>query len=106
MSPTAKAMWLRHDDELGLRGRFPPPDIPWTEQYGQVHNAFMAEMLDSPAVLERFAGVRRLPRDYGAGLDTRVGEYPWLRPAGRTLDTRSTLNYAHILGGLGTAESP
>jgi SAM-dependent methyltransferase len=93
-------MRLRRDDDLGFRERYPAPEIPWTDAYGQVHNPFLAEMLDSPEMLERFATGTRLPRDYGAGLDERVVEYPWLfsrRPAGRVLDAGSTLNHPHIL---------
>jgi SAM-dependent methyltransferase len=48
----------------------------------------------------RSVGRGRLPRGFGAGLDERVVEYPWLlaqAPRGRTLDAGSTLNHAHIL---------
>ncbi len=57
-------------------------------------------MLDCDFVVERFTAGARLPRDYGAGFDERVVEYPWLiskRPCGRVLDAGSTLNHAHVL---------
>jgi SAM-dependent methyltransferase len=95
--------WLRRDDDLGFAQRYPAPAVPWTAEYGAVHGPFLAEVLDSPGLLRRFADGTRLPRDYGIGLDERVVEYPWLfaqRPSGRMLDAGSTLNHAHILDRL------
>jgi hypothetical protein len=83
--------------------RFPPPEVPWTEEYADLHLRFVSEMLDTERVLKRFAGGRRLPRAYGVGLDERVVELPWLlaqRPSGRVLDAGSSLNHAHMLDRL------
>jgi SAM-dependent methyltransferase len=60
-------------------------------------------MLDSEAIIHRFATDARLPPGYGVGLDERVVEYPWLfaqRPGGRTLDAGSALNHEHIVDRL------
>ncbi len=92
-------LWSRTPD-YDLARRFPPPDVPWSDEYKELHARFLAEMLDTERVLERFAGGRRLPRAYGIGLDERVVEIPWMlaqRPSGRVLDAGSSLNHAHVL---------
>jgi SAM-dependent methyltransferase len=56
--------------------------------------------LDDPSLLAALRAGARLPDGYGAGLDERVVEYPWLlaqAPFGRTLDAGSTLNHDHVL---------
>jgi SAM-dependent methyltransferase len=92
---------LRSDDDLGFFDRYPPPEQPWTEKYGVAHVTFVSDMLDNADIVARFATGRRLPRDYGVGLDERVVEYPWLfsqQPfVGRVLDAGSTLNHGHVL---------
>jgi SAM-dependent methyltransferase len=91
---------LQLGDDLGFRKRYDAPERPWTEEYLAAHTEFLEDMLDSPEIGARFAASRRLPRDYGVGLDERVVEYPWLfsrEPKGRVLDAGSTLNHAHIL---------
>lgn len=83
-----------------LAARFPPVDPPFTPDYGARRDALLAEMLDRPDVLSRFARGRRLPRGYGISLDERVVEYPWLlaaAPRGRMLDAGSTLNNPLVL---------
>src|SRR4051812_39028957 len=81
--------------------RYPPPRIPWTPDYTELHRDFVRAALDDDGVIARFRAGARLPRAYGVGLDERVVEYPWLcahLPAGgRVLDAGSTLNHAHIL---------
>jgi SAM-dependent methyltransferase len=74
--------------------------VPFSAEYAKGHRAFVAETLDSPEIVECFATSRTLPDNFGAALDERVVEYPWLlsrRPTGRVLDAGSTLNHAHIL---------
>jgi SAM-dependent methyltransferase len=94
----------RRGDELGLRERYPPPGTAWGDPgYMAAHRRFLCDMLDDQAMLERFAAGKRLPRDYGLGLDERVVEYPWLfaqRPAGLVLDAGSALNHGHVLDRL------
>jgi SAM-dependent methyltransferase len=79
---------------------FPPPEVPWTQEYVDLHRKFVSRILDSEDVLELFESGDQLPPRFGVGLDERVVEYPWLFAhsiAGRVLDAGSTLNHAHIL---------
>lgn len=83
-----------------LAVRFPPPAVPWTEEYAQRHRDFVSMALTDEALLERFRRRRRLPRGYGIGLDERVVELAWLLaqdPGGRVLDAGSSLNHEHVL---------
>ena len=83
-----------------MRDRFPPPEVPWTEDYVARHTAFLGAMLDAPEAVAWFRDGDPLPGGYGVGLDERVVEYPWVlahAPFGRLLDAGSVLNHAHIL---------
>jgi SAM-dependent methyltransferase len=58
------------------------------------------EVLDTPALLERFRAPAHLPASYGVGLDERVVEHPWLLShdlRGRVLDAGGALNHAHVI---------
>jgi SAM-dependent methyltransferase len=82
-----------------LAERFPPPAYFWTDEYRVAQLAFLEYVFSDEGLLHAVAR-GRLPRGYGAGLDERVIEFPWLlaqAPHGRTLDAGSTLNHAHIL---------
>lgn len=68
--------------------------------YVRRHERLMQEVLASPSHLGAFARGEPLPAGYGAGLDERVVEYPWLLSRGlgkKVLDAGSTLNHGHIL---------
>jgi SAM-dependent methyltransferase len=85
---------------VSLVERFPPPDLPWTDEYRHLHTAFVREMLADGQIGERFQRRQPLPGGYGIGLDERVVEYPWLlaQPLrGRVLDAGAALNHAHVL---------
>jgi SAM-dependent methyltransferase len=85
---------------LSFADRFLPPERPWTHGYAEVHQRFVAEILDDASLVERFARAERLPPGYGVGLDERVVEFPWLiaqRLSGRVLDAGSALNHRHVL---------
>jgi SAM-dependent methyltransferase len=78
----------------------PAPERAWEGDYGDRHAALLAWAFESGELRSMLAAGRRLPDNYGAGLDERVVEFPWLvaqRPFGRLLDAGSTLNHAHIL---------
>jgi SAM-dependent methyltransferase len=92
--------FLQRDDDLDLARRFPAPAAPFTGDYAGAHRAFLETILDDPELLARFASRKRLPRDFGLGLDERVVEYPWLLARdlrGPMLDAGSTLNHAQLL---------
>lgn len=83
-----------------LTDRFPPPEVPFTPEYGETHVAFLREMLADDALLSRMAAGKKLPPGYGVALDERVVEFPWLlaqQPRGRVLDAGSVLNHPHVL---------
>lgn len=104
MTVRSRLAWLwSGTPDYDLARRFPPPDVPWSEEYTDSHRRFLAEMLETERVLDRFASGRRLPHAYGVGLDERVVELPWVlaqRPYGRVLDAGSSLNHAHVLDAL------
>jgi SAM-dependent methyltransferase len=84
----------------GLRERFPPPAVPWTQEYLERHTGFLTSMLDAPEAVDLFRRRAQLPDGYGIGLDERVVEYPWAlshAPFGRLLDAGSVLNHEHVL---------
>ena len=81
-----------------LRTRFPPPVAPFEEGYGAVHGHFLDFAFTH--TLDLFRTGAALPPCYGAALDERVVEYPWLlaQPLlGRMLDAGSTLNNPRML---------
>jgi SAM-dependent methyltransferase len=91
---------LRLTREEDLSDRFPPVDAPFTPQYAERRAEVLQEAFGRPDLLARFAGGSRLPHGYGASLDERVVEYPWLLGAGiggRMLDAGSTLNLPDVL---------
>src|SRR4051812_3051049 len=83
-----------------LAAQHPPPQRAWEGDYGERHGALVSWALASGDFQDLLAGAARLPKGYGAGLDERVIEFPWLysgRPFGRLLDAGSTLNHERIL---------
>jgi SAM-dependent methyltransferase len=83
-----------------LAREFPPPPSQWDAAYGVSHGRLLDAAFANEELLGSFAGGEDLPAHYGAGLDERVVEFPWLLsqgPFGRLLDAGSTLNHAHIL---------
>jgi SAM-dependent methyltransferase len=83
-----------------LAARHPPPRRAWEGDYGERHGDLLSWALGSDELRRLLAGGEPLPKGYGAGLDERVIEFPWLysrRPFGRLLDAGSTLNHQHIL---------
>ncbi len=75
---------------------------PWSRGYLQFRDQFLAQRLRDPSFLQTFQASEPLPPGYGAFLDERVVEYPWLfsrlppQPS-RILDAGSILNYPHLL---------
>jgi hypothetical protein len=75
---------------------------PWSRGYIPYKNAFIAGRLADKAFLARVRAHQPLPPNYGANLDERVVEYPWLiahlgeRP-GRLLDAGSACNHPYVI---------
>jgi len=83
-----------------LAARHPPPQQAWEGDYGERHGKLLDRAHGSDELDRLFEAGGQLPGGYGAGLDERVVEFPWLyarRPFGRLLDAGSTLNHEHIL---------
>ena len=82
-----------------LRERFPPPPRRLTRTYGRRLWAFVEHALSSPAILAAMGGGGQLPTCYGAGLDERAIELPWVlaQLEGRVLDAGSTLNHESVI---------
>jgi len=91
------------DLDAQLCARFPPPWRPFAEAYPIVHGRFLDYALELRPLRELFRSGADLPRCFGAGLDERVVEYPWLlsqRLGGRVLDAGSALNNSRMLDSL------
>jgi SAM-dependent methyltransferase len=76
--------------------------IPWSDGYTEVKRRAIASAIADPAIIERFAVRQQLPSGYGARLDERIVEFPWVLsklPDGpaRMLDAGATLNHVPIL---------
>ena len=74
----------------------------WSLGYAEYKNRVLQEVLQDPVALARFARNEPLPSGFGARLDERVVEYPWVLArleAGerRLLDAGSTLNHRFLL---------
>ncbi len=75
---------------------------PWAPGYLVFREDLLRGALADEALIATFAGGGRLPPGYGAGIDERIVEYPWLvSVAGkgrvRALDAGSALNHDFIL---------
>lgn len=76
--------------------------LPWTAEYQQYREQTLTSLVSDADVRARFADGSDLPPGYGAGLDERCVELPWLlsqlpRGAGRLLDAGSSLNHTLML---------
>jgi SAM-dependent methyltransferase len=76
--------------------------VPWSDGYTDFRRRAISEAIADPDLMERFAAGQPLPPDYGARLDERIVEYPWVLsrlPDGplRLLDVGATLNHVPIL---------
>ena len=76
--------------------------IPWSDGYAEVKRRAIAAAIADPPTIERFAVGAKLPPGYGARLDERIVEFPWVLsrlPDGpaRVLDAGATLNHVPIL---------
>lgn len=75
---------------------------PWTRGYIAHRNQLIARVLQDEKLLAVFSSDESLPTGYGARMDERVVEYPWLfarlstQPA-LLLDAGSTLNQRYLL---------
>jgi SAM-dependent methyltransferase len=112
MLGTLKRLGRRAATTVGLTaGRSAPSPIerylaggrvPWSEGYSKYKNQFIATALADADLMERFGRAADLPEGYGARLDERVVEYPWVlsrlreRP-GRILDAGSTFSTGLVL---------
>jgi SAM-dependent methyltransferase len=90
----------------------PPYPVPAgfeTPEYGPARRRTIEDALGDPDLLARFRSGARLPAGYGAGLDERVVEYPWLlahHRGGPSLDAGSTLNHDYVLDRVLPALAP
>ena len=76
--------------------------LPWTPGYWEYRLRFTAEALANAELSQTFRACQPLPAGYGARLDERVVEYPWVLSRladqpGLTLDAGGTLSYGYLL---------
>jgi hypothetical protein len=76
--------------------------IPWSKDYKPFRREHLSAAVNNSALLEAFRYSKKLPENYGRGLDERIVEYPWVlsrvdASAGYLLDAGSTLNYPYLL---------
>ena len=80
--------------------RHPRPAAIWTPEWAVRRRSLLDEALRSHDLLGRFAYGGALPEGYGAAMDERVVEWPWVlaqQPSGRLLDAGSCLNHPEVL---------
>ena len=76
--------------------------IPWTEPYNKHRFDFIDRTLDNPQMMKLFASQKKLPPDFGFGIDERCVEIPWIFSQlttgnKRILDAGSALNHEYIV---------
>jgi SAM-dependent methyltransferase len=76
--------------------------VPWSDGYSAYRLQMTLDTLADNQLMDTFRRSDRLPPDFGARLDERVIEYPWVLSrlptgGGLLLDAGATLNYAQIL---------
>ncbi|MCD4743171.1 MAG: class I SAM-dependent methyltransferase [Desulfobacteraceae bacterium] len=76
---------------------------PWTTGYGEYKEKYLCNSFKNNDLLDCFNNNKRLPINYGVGIDERVVEYGWLfsRIGDENqflLDAGSALNLPYILG--------
>jgi SAM-dependent methyltransferase len=76
--------------------------VPWSEGYGKYRRRVTLAALNDAEIMAHFRRGEPLPEGYGARLDERVIEYPWVvarlpEGPGRLLDAGSTLSYPFAL---------
>lgn len=97
-----KEKYSRIRAELRLKKYLSSERRPWTTGYGEYKEKYINDALGNKNLINRFLHNKKLPIDYGIGLDERVVEYGWLfsRLGNETqslLDAGSTLNLPYIL---------
>jgi SAM-dependent methyltransferase len=80
--------------------RYLEAGVPYTEDYDIYKRGLIVQALHDRGLLTSLASGEPLEAPYGAAVDERVIEFPWvishLRP-GRIMDAGSALNFEHIL---------
>ena len=76
--------------------------VPWSEGYSKYRRKITVEALADADLVAGFKNADRLPAGYGARLDERVIEYPWVLSrlssgSSIVLDAGSTLSYPYTL---------
>ena len=75
--------------------------IPWSADYNNYKHRYISEVINNQEFLNLFVCNSQLPECYGARLDERIIEYPWvmsrIRNSGLILDAGSTFNNELIL---------
>lgn len=74
---------------------------PWSVGYTEFKEAFIAEAISDGVIMESFQD-KKVPSDFGIGLDERVVEYPWIfsRLDGnpeKIVDAGSTFNFKFVV---------
>lgn len=75
--------------------------IPWSQGYSEYKYRFISESINSQEQLTFFKD-KKLPKDFGVGIDERCVEYPWLfsklsSKENKLLDAGSTFNFDFIV---------
>lgn len=75
---------------------------PWSRGYLDYRRKYILQVIHQQELASRFATSQPLPYRYGARLDERVVEYPWVltrlsRQPARLLDAGSALNHDYII---------
>jgi SAM-dependent methyltransferase len=95
---------LRNDPRVRARVEALPPTFDRVLRPRRFRQRrLVKQALADPELRERFRTAAPLPSSYGAGLDERVVEHPWLlaQPlSGKLLDAGGALNHRHVVDHL------
>lgn len=75
--------------------------VPWSEGYAEYKNEEIKKSIDDQNILNTFYN-KRVPENFGIGLDERIVEYSWIfanlkKGKTRFLDAGSTFNFQYLI---------
>ncbi|MBU4370174.1 class I SAM-dependent methyltransferase [Candidatus Parcubacteria bacterium] len=75
---------------------------PWSNGYNEYKWLFIKKIINDEKIINLFRTQKKLPGNFGVGIDERVVEYPWIisnisPDLGKLLDAGSALNFSKIL---------
>jgi SAM-dependent methyltransferase len=97
-----RAHWLKTPNSSEIEDYIRNGRRPWSRGYLAFRDSLISQQLQDAEFLQGIRTQRPLPSGYGAFLDERTVEYPWLfahmqAEPGVLLDAGSVLNFPHLI---------